>query len=216
MVSIDPARERHDEMKKYFIELSKSGRLVKYTKKEEVKYRIGEEFGIVTSGRISEAEVSKEGTQKDLYFLVEGEIFGEIALLEGTPVNSIIYSNDASTVSFIKKEIVEKEILANRLIYKHFYHSLNRKYMLAKSQLLNLVFKDSFKNVAATLHRIAVLNSKGVYEIDLTHQHIANLIGCSRITVTKVLNLLKEKGIISMDKRIIKVTRMDELMDFFD
>ena len=54
---------------------------------------------------------------------------------------------------------------------------------------------------------------KSGYLIDivLTHQEIANLMGSSRVTVTKLLNQFIDEGIIKIYKRKIVVMDIDRL-----
>ena len=46
----------------------------------------------------------------------------------------------------------------------------------------------------------------------LTHQELANLVGATRETVTKILNDMKERGLLSIDQHRITLLRKAELM----
>ena len=45
----------------------------------------------------------------------------------------------------------------------------------------------------------------------MTHQELANLIGCSRITVTRIINELKNENIIDMKNKEIYILNMEAL-----
>lgn len=48
-------------------------------------------------------------------------------------------------------------------------------------------------------------------DIVLTHQDIANLIGSSRVTVTKLMNQFMDEGLIKIYKRKIIIKDMEKL-----
>ncbi len=205
--------KQHKKMKEFFLNLSIKGKKKECPKKSEIEIIQGGEFGIVTKGKIGESIISSEGAQKELYFLVPGEIFGETAILEKTTFENYIYAIEDSEISLVSEKTVREVLLEDPASYGYFYHSLFRKYQVAKYQLLNLVFTDSFRNVCDTLLRIAAFDNPedGKLTVRTTHQHLADLIGCSRITVTKTLNYLKEQGVIRTEKKSIEITDAEKL-----
>ncbi len=93
-----------------------------------------------------------------------------------------------------------------------------KKTRLLTSQVRDLVFHDAKGRLANLLIRFA--NDFGqdveegtMIEIILTHQEIANLLGVSRVTVTKTLNKLIDEGIIKIKERKIYILDDEKLND---
>ena len=89
--------------------------------------------------------------------------------------------------------------------------------MLEMEQRLEaLVFKDSRTRIIEFLHSLATNKGQRVgYEQVvrkfMTHQEIANLTATSRQTVTTVLNDLRNKNILTFDRRRLLVRDMELL-----
>lgn len=85
-----------------------------------------------------------------------------------------------------------------------------------ENRLESLVFKDSRTRIIEYLHELG--NKKGQrvgYETlvrkFMTHQEIANLTATSRQTVTTVLNELRNKNVITFNRRRLLIRDMDQL-----
>ena len=85
-----------------------------------------------------------------------------------------------------------------------------------EQRLESLVFKDSRSRIVEYLYDLA--NKKGQrvgYEMlvrkFLTHQEIANITATSRQTVNTVLNELRNKNILTFNRRRMLVRDMDKL-----
>jgi len=94
--------------------------------------------------------------------------------------------------------------------------ALAKKTRLLTSQVKELVFKNAAGKLAGLLKRFAfdfgVKRDDGILiELILTHNEIANLIGTSRVTVTKTINDFIDQGIIKIYKRKIYIKDEDKL-----
>jgi len=93
---------------------------------------------------------------------------------------------------------------------------LAKKTRLLTSQVRELVFHDAAGRMASLLRRFAddfgvEINGGTMIDIILTHKEIANLIGSSRVTVTKIINNFIDEGIIKLYKRKIVVVDDEKL-----
>lgn len=94
--------------------------------------------------------------------------------------------------------------------------ALAKRSRLLTSQIRELVFQDAEGRLASLLMRFIEdfgVEVKSGYLIDivLTHQEIANLMGSSRVTVTKQLNQFIDEGIIKIHQRKIVVLDIEKL-----
>jgi CRP/FNR family cyclic AMP-dependent transcriptional regulator len=88
--------------------------------------------------------------------------------------------------------------------------------MKLERKLESLVFKDARTRVIDFLRDTASWKGKKVgfetmIPTKLTHKDIAALTGTSRQTVTTILNELKEKNLITFDRRRILIRDLDQL-----
>ena len=85
-----------------------------------------------------------------------------------------------------------------------------------EKRLESLVFKDSRTRIIEFLLEIAEKKGRRVgFETEvrkfITHQEIANLTATSRQTVTTLLNDLRERNILTFDRRRLLIRDMEKL-----
>ena len=145
-----------------------------------------------------------------MFFLSPGEICGEEEYFVSGGMPVIIKACCPSKVSLIEKKVLDEFLNTNPRAYRFFIHSLTRKYRISVSQMHDILFTTSKEKICNTLYRLSVQSGvetpEGIIiDIKLTHQELANLVGSSRITITKIINELKNENIIesSKDKKFI-------------
>jgi CRP/FNR family transcriptional regulator len=134
----------------------------------------------------------------------QGEILGLSATLSGSPYVDSAEMLESGQVNFIRRD--------------HFLHFLNNRpeaslrvaqllshaYMAAQEQMRALVLSDSAAEKLAGLLLGWIKKTGGRTEqnihlkLSLTHIEIAQMIGVSRETVTRLLGELRDKGIIQL------------------
>ena len=196
-----------DEELKYILDIIN----VKEYKRNEIIFFEGDEgisFYILITGEIRIYKLSQEGREKTLALLDEGNFFGEMALLENKKRSANAQTDSRSQLGVIHKENFYKLIekypqIASKMIV-HLADRLRR----ANQQIEALTFKDVQGRLANFLLQYAKNDVKdGPIPLQkrFTHQDIANLIGSSRETVTRLLNQFQEKDLILIEGRTIFV-----------
>ena len=164
---------------------------------------------LLVNGQVKLTMLSPDGKEKVLTILQEGDLFGEISLFDHNPhpvTAEVQKKARLLTLPFnqLEKMIIEKPQLALKII-----EALSKKTRLLTSQVRDLVFHDAAERMASLLLRFGKdfgREEDGRTKIDLilTHQEIANLLGVSRVTVTKTINKLIDENLITIeDKNII-------------
>jgi CRP-like cAMP-binding protein len=89
-----------------------------------------------------------------------------------------------------------------------------------QSRVEDLVFRDVPERLAHVLLELS--KTEGVPEgggnrirAKLTHQELANLIGCTRETVSNTLGQFREQGMIRIDGRSITILNAGQLAELF-
>ncbi len=164
---------------------------------------------LLASGRVKLSMMSPEGQEKVLTILQAGDLFGEISLFDNNPHPLTAEVQEDCQLFIIPWADLEKIILERPTMALKIIEALAKKTRLLTSQVRELVFQDAGGRLAALLDRFSEefgqQSDQGyVIELVLTHQEIANLLGTSRVTVTKLLNEFSQKGIIEIiDRKII-------------
>lgn len=194
----------------------------KYNKGEIIFFEEDSEKKLyfLTSGKVKLTMMSPEGKEKVLTILQEGDIFGEISLFDQDPHPVSAEVQDECTLLIIPWKDLESMILNRPTLALKIIEALARKTRLLASQVRELVFQDAEGRLAALLDRFSrqfgVETGDGIMiEVILTHQEIANLLGTSRVTVTKLINKFISSNIIKIKDRKIVICDVKRLRSKF-
>ena len=164
-----------------------------------------EEYGdlvfVVKKGTIKITRVNDEGKEVILALLGPGEMFGELAILDGEARSANALAQENCELLAINKEDF-LDILKN-----HFSVSYNVMCELAKrlrksdQQIEALSLSDAEHRIGVSLLNLAedmgVIRKGKVTIQNLPYQQdIANMAGTSRETVSRVLKILEKKNMI--------------------
>lgn len=176
-------------------------------------------MGVVVKGCISKSMVSAGGKEKLLYFLRPGEIFGEMDLLDGGSFPYVLCARMKSSVAYVPLCEVESLLASRPESYRLFIHSMTRKFRIAALQLANSVFNDAGGKVAEALLRLCSCldpSEAGGMAVSVTQQELASNIGCSRVTVARVLKRFEREGVVERRGRKIVVSNLEALTGLRD
>lgn len=171
---------------------------------------------IVKKGRIRVYAITGNGEEINYEVLGKGKIFGETCLLEKgiRPVN-------ASTVTETVLLMLPKENFAS-LVQEYPSLSILLMKMMAESNNTlcdALRIHKEYNSFQKVVYFLLKLTEEEVPENDIrngilpyTHQDIANSLQMHRVTVSKVLDTLQNKGYIRMKYKCIQVVKRKEMM----
>lgn len=170
----------------------------------------------LVNGKVKLSMLSAEGKEKVLTILQEGDIFGELSLFDEDPHPLTAEVMDDARLLIIPWNEMEKLITERPSLAIKIIEALSKKTRLLTSQVRELVFQDAAGRLASLLSRLAEdfgreIEAGTVIDLVLTHQEIANLIGSSRVTVTKLINKFIDEGMITIKKRKIIIIDFESL-----
>ena len=174
---------------------------VRQFKKGEIIYHQGDlaqNFCYLKKGKVKVFMTSVDGMEKTLNTASSGEIFGEGAFFDKKPrVSSAIALSEAQVI-MIDEPMLTELFSQNPKLAFTLLEILANIIRLLSFQLDSMTFLQADARIA----RILLENeSDGV--ISLTHEEIADVVGVSRVTVSKILGKLTKKGILSTEYRKI-------------
>lgn len=168
---------------------------------------------LLVSGRVKLSMLSPDGKEKVMTILQSGDILGEISLFDEDPHPLTAEVIEDAKLMILPWHNLENIIKDRPKLALKIIEALSKKTRLLTSQVRELVFQDAAGRLASLLMRFADdfgIESKEGKTIDivLTHQEIANLLGTSRVTVTKMLNKFIDEKLIKIKNR--KIIILDE------
>lgn len=212
-------------MRNYFQNVLAQLGMIKHHKKNELIYIDcgNSSFAIVLAGKVVKSIISSKGREKILYTLRPGEIFGEMNIVGGGSLNYVIRVKENAQISYVSKEMLDKVIENNPSVYEYLINSITRKFHIVLLQSTNNIFNDSRGRIAEALirltacsdHRDKQLNSSMI-STAFTQSELAHNVGCSRVTVTRVLKQFLKDNLISVRNKKIIINDMDTLISYTD
>ena len=147
----------------------------------------------------------------------KGEVFGELALISDGGRREFAQAMEETEVCIIAKQNMKLLFRERSSIQNFFLNLFGNRLLEAETRFERLVFKDSRSRIIDFL--LDLIRDRGepvgvetVVRKFLTHQEIANITATSRQTVTTVLNDLREKNIITFDRRRLLVRDKERLI----
>ncbi len=170
----------------------------------------GESVLVLASGRVKIKDITLGGRETILAFIEQGELFGELALLDGDTRQEYAETVEASEVLVIPRAdilaLMEKRPDLALSITKLI--GLRRRRI--ESRLRNLLFLPSRERMAHILLELAEAHGdrNGIrveIRIPLSHQDIASLIGVTRETATLTLGQMQNEGLVEVTRRRVAI-----------
>lgn len=123
----------------------------------------------------------------------------------GLPLTSIrpYHATALTHVDLIK--VTMDEIQASPVLAQSLFHHLSRRLSQSEAMLAMAGYRrveDRLKHLLLLLRQeIGQVTSKGTrFSIRLTHQQLANAIGTTRVTITRLLNMLRQQEWLTFDR----------------
>lgn len=177
----------------------------------------GDEFVIILEGAVKIELLTPEGKELTLTMLKAFQFFGELALFDDMPRSASVSALEETRVMALGKEDFHRMLNQHPRMFFPILRHLTRRLRVLTEDVASLAYLDAYSRVARKLLLLA--DQLGISERPdevliphpLTHQELANLVGATRETVTKILNEMKERGLLSIDQHRITVLRKAEL-----
>lgn len=184
-------------------------------------FREGEETDgiyLVTEGLIKVYKMSLDGREKTLAILTQGDIMGEMALFDHSLRSATAEALQASSVIVIPRQDFEHLLEEMPALAIKVIRVLADRLRQADEEIKNLLFLNARSRVVLNLVQLAEQHMKEQKNdtpipFRLTHAEMANLVGVSRETVTRVISELQDEGLIRIEKRTLWINDMGRLKE---
>ncbi|WP_315115942.1 Crp/Fnr family transcriptional regulator [uncultured Clostridium sp.] len=180
----------------------------KYSKKGTYIVKQGEtidKIHYLHKGKVKIVLLTASGQEKTFWYALGGNIVGCVPYYHNLPSNAgMIAVEDCELFSFDKKTFSEI-LLKEPSIYEEMLTIVSKKIRI----LVNTIQDISFLNPTARVCKLLYLMAQhyGVQchdgitlKLNISHYEIASITSLHRVTVTKILNYLRQENIISKSR----------------
>jgi CRP/FNR family transcriptional regulator, cyclic AMP receptor protein len=165
---------------------------------------------VLASGRVKIKDITPDGKETILAFIEEGEIFGELAVLDDGPRQEYAEAVEKSQVLLIPSEDILWVMGQRPDVALSITKLVGLRRRRIENRLRNVLFLPSRERLVRLLLELTEAHgersgNRCTIRLPLSHQELASLIGVTRETVTLVLGQLQAEGLVDVQRRRITV-----------
>ena len=178
----------------------------------------GDALFVIVEGEVKISLPSETGDEAILARLRVGDVFGELALLDGAPRSASATAIVATETVVLPRDRFRELIATEAGVRDALLASIAGELRRLTTHVEELHFLDITGRLAARLVRLAQeggthLGDGGVrLQTSLTQGDLAAMVGCTRQSVNKLLGQFTDDGLIRLDREGIVVTDLDGLI----
>ena len=196
--------------------LSENRKTRKY-KKKEVIFHEGDYAGaiyFVNSGRVRTYKINDDAKEYSVDLYGAGDFIGYLSIFEGEDYIETAEAMDDTEMLKIPKEDFIELLYKNRDVSNRFIKMLAHNVVEKEEKLLNLAYDSVRKRVADALVKLQKKyqnNNDENFEISISRNELASIVGTSTETVIRTLSDFKEEGLILIKGSKITISKSEEL-----
>jgi CRP/FNR family cyclic AMP-dependent transcriptional regulator len=189
----------------------------------------GDGLFILISGEVKIALPSETGDEAILATLGAGDVFGELALLDGAPRSATATARVAAETVVLPRDRFHALIASEPAVRDALLASIAGELRRLTTHVEELHFLDMTGRLAARLVRLAeearvaapATGSSGSggsepgsirLRSSLTQAELASMVGCTRQSVNKLLGQFADDGLVRLDREGMTVTNLTGLV----
>lgn len=189
---------------------------------DEVIFRAGDRGEccyIVRSGRARAVRESRDGRTITLATFGPGDMFGEMAMFEDGIRSATVEATRAVGVVAILRGDMRRLLRAHHRLAMGLIVAQGRRLRATNDRLFRQSFQGIRSRVANVLSQLVVLaRAEGApatgVSLTVTQVELAQLAGCSRESVNRVLGDLEHDGVVSKGRGRLTVNRPEALQRY--
>ncbi|MBI5469082.1 MAG: Crp/Fnr family transcriptional regulator [Deltaproteobacteria bacterium] len=164
----------------------------------------GDAVYFIISGRVKVTLYGEEGREIVLSILNEGDMFGEMSIIDDKPRSANVEAVKDLECLVISKSAFIEYLSTHHKVYMRFFAYLTGRLREATRQIGGLALLDVCGRIAHTLIGMAkegaAAKEKVVAIERPTHEELAAMIGSSREVVSRALKKMTQDGYIKIEK----------------
>lgn len=180
----------------------------------------GDVFCLIRKGRVKVTMISPEGKEIILSILGSGDFFGEMALFDNEPRSATVVALEELELTTIWRHDFLNILRDNFSITRKVLGEMSRRLRTASHRIESLATMDVYGRLARFLLELAQDDGKdlenGFVSVTRpTHQAIANMIGTTRETVSRLMHDLMEQHLLLEEGKTVylRTTALDQFKE---
>jgi len=166
----------------------------------------GQGVMVLAKGRVKIKDITSDGKESILTFIEEGEMFGELAILDGQPRQDYAETVLDSEIVVVPRENMLWLMRTKPDVSLYITKLIGLRRQRIENRLRNVLFLPSRERMIRLLHELMEAHgdrqgNRCELRLALSHQELASLIGVTRETVTTTLGHLQVEGFIKAERR---------------
>jgi CRP/FNR family cyclic AMP-dependent transcriptional regulator len=164
---------------------------------------------VVLSGRIAIASRSIDGRESMFALMEEGDLFGEMGMLDGRPRSADARALEPSEVVTMPYSLVQGTFDDNPVALWGVVRMLTQRLRAMDMALADAVFLDVTGRTAKRLIELA--NGADAFTLPITQEELAGMVGASRERVNKAIASFVRLGWIEQSDRRYRILQPERL-----
>jgi CRP-like cAMP-binding protein len=165
---------------------------------------------VITSGIVRIFLTSGDGREATINLAEEGEVIGEMALLDGLSRSAGAAALTAAQLLFIAREPFLALLESSTQLARQIILTLCERLRATNAQVDQAIFHDLRHRLLVLLRQIALIHGRlegdmAVVDLDVTQGTLAQMLGASREAVNKHLRALAREGCIAVAGHKIEI-----------
>jgi CRP/FNR family transcriptional regulator/CRP/FNR family cyclic AMP-dependent transcriptional regulator len=169
----------------------------------------GQTLYIIESGKVRIFILSESGQEISVNIYGPGDVFGELALLDGLPRSAGAVAMEKTVTFTLRRDDFLRHLEACPRMARSIMEVLSTRVRYTTDYAESLAFLDVYGRVAAKLLELADrygVRKEGIeIELRLTQAELASWVGTSRESVNKVLGTFRDYGLIEVEGQRITI-----------
>jgi CRP/FNR family transcriptional regulator, cyclic AMP receptor protein len=174
---------------------------------------IGDYMYIISEGQVKVTKMSEDGREKILEILGPGDFHGDMALLDRAPRSASAKTTTPCVLLALSRADFLGLLKQNHEVTLEVIRVLTRRLRETDEQIKGLLFERVEGRARRLLARLAKEPVPGredrMATTPITHQQLADLVGTSRETITRVVKELKDEGWLEQEGKRYMVPSVD-------
>ena len=171
----------------------------------------GEVLFVLKKGRVQIYRLTPEGRKLTLATLGPGTIFGEMSLIGQHMYSTYAEAVDDVTLCVMSRGDLERVLISKPRVALRLLDVLGGRMREMESRLEGIAYKGVPVRLARVLLDLA--GGTGPTITGFGHLQLAEMIGATRETVTKVLDEFREAGLIELGRRQVTILDRDRMRE---
>ncbi len=187
-------------------------RLQAFRARQEIFHKGAAGLGLlaVLKGKVRISSIGPDGNQVMLNIINEGDVFGEIALLDGGERTADAVAMTECELLAIDRRDFVPFVRANPEVALRLLSVLCERLRRTTEQVEDMIFLDAPQRLAKKLLQLA---ASGKTTITLSQRELGSMIGLSRESINKQLAHWQQDGVIRLDAGAIVLVDLESLRE---